>query len=114
MLSGGGFGCKSKPDYLAEAALISKAIGGASVKVVWTREHDIHDDFYQLSALKGARRLGKIVAWRRNSGAPTTLRRHAGLDIEIHRLIVGFTWDTTQFGQCPVNAHRHSLESFAY
>jgi isoquinoline 1-oxidoreductase subunit beta len=40
MLSGGGFGCKSKPDYLVEAALISKAIGGASVKVVWTRKHD--------------------------------------------------------------------------
>jgi hypothetical protein len=32
-----------------EAALISKAIGGASVKVVWTREHDVHDDFYQRS-----------------------------------------------------------------
>jgi len=58
MLCGGGFGRKSKPDYVAEAALISKAIGGAAVKVVWTREDDIHNDFYHtvsVERLEGAR-----------------------------------------------------------
>ena len=41
MLLGGDFGRKSKPDYAVEAALVSKGIGGAPVKVVWTREDDI-------------------------------------------------------------------------
>ena len=35
-LLGGGFGRKSKPDYVVEAALLSKA-SGKPVKVVWTR-----------------------------------------------------------------------------
>jgi isoquinoline 1-oxidoreductase beta subunit len=75
MLSGGGFGRKSKPDYVAEAALISKAIGGAAVKVVWTREDDIHNDFYHTVSVErlegGLDDTGKIVAWRHNSVAPT-------------------------------------------
>ena len=42
MLSGG-FGRKSKPDYVAEAALLSKKVG-RPVKVFWTREDDIKFD----------------------------------------------------------------------
>jgi len=34
-LLGGGFGRKSKPDYVAEAAVLSKRVG-RPVKVVWT------------------------------------------------------------------------------
>jgi isoquinoline 1-oxidoreductase beta subunit len=44
-LLGGGFGRKSKPDYAAEAALLSKQLG-KPVKVTWTREDDIRFDFY--------------------------------------------------------------------
>jgi isoquinoline 1-oxidoreductase subunit beta len=44
-LLGGGFGRKSKPDYIAEAALLSRQIG-APVKVTWTREDDITHDYY--------------------------------------------------------------------
>ncbi|MEO5951461.1 MAG: molybdopterin cofactor-binding domain-containing protein, partial [Chloroflexia bacterium] len=44
-LLGGGFGRKSKPDYVVEAALLSKATG-KPVKVVWTREDDIKFDYY--------------------------------------------------------------------
>ena len=40
-LLGGGFGRKSKCDFAIEAALLSKEMGGAPVKVVWTREDDI-------------------------------------------------------------------------
>jgi isoquinoline 1-oxidoreductase beta subunit len=36
-LLGGGFGRKSKPDYGIEAAVLSKAMDGKPVKVVWTR-----------------------------------------------------------------------------
>ncbi|TDQ16575.1 isoquinoline 1-oxidoreductase beta subunit [Algoriphagus boseongensis] len=44
-LLGGGFGRKSKPDFVVEAALLSKA-AKAPVRVQWTREDDIHHDFY--------------------------------------------------------------------
>jgi isoquinoline 1-oxidoreductase subunit beta len=48
-LLGGGFGRKSKPDYVAEAALLSKRLG-KPVKVVWTREDDIHFDYFHAPA----------------------------------------------------------------
>ena len=44
-LLGGGFGRKSKPDYVAEAALLSKQVG-KPVKIVWSREDDIHFDYF--------------------------------------------------------------------
>ena len=44
-LLGGGFGRKSKPDYVAEAAVLSRIVG-VSVKVTWTREDDIQHDYY--------------------------------------------------------------------
>ena len=77
ILLGGGFGRKSKPDFAVEAALCSKAVGGAPVKVVWTREDDIHNDFYHTVSLEriqaGLDKDGKVVAWRHNSVAPTIL-----------------------------------------
>jgi len=44
-LLGGGFGRKSKPDYCAEAALLSRQVG-KPVKVVWTREDDLRFDYF--------------------------------------------------------------------
>jgi isoquinoline 1-oxidoreductase beta subunit len=74
-LLGGGFGRRSKPDYAVEAALVSKAIGGAPVKVVWTREDDIHNGFYHTVSVErlqaGLDKDGNVVAWRHNSVAPT-------------------------------------------
>ena len=48
-LLGGGFGRKSKPDFAAEAAILSKRLG-KPVKVIWTREDDIHFDFFHATA----------------------------------------------------------------
>jgi isoquinoline 1-oxidoreductase subunit beta len=65
-LLGGGFGRKSKPDYLVEAALVSRAVG-APVKVTWTREDEIHHDYYHtvnaqhLEAALDAH--GRATAW---------------------------------------------------
>lgn len=42
---GGGFGRKSKPDFVVEAALIAREVG-KPVKVVWTREDDIQHGYY--------------------------------------------------------------------
>lgn len=49
-LLGGGFGRKSKPDYVVEAVAISKAINGPA-QIVWSREDDIkHGYFHTVSA----------------------------------------------------------------
>ena len=49
MLLGGGFGRKSKPDQVAEAAVLSKKLG-KPVKVVWSREDDIRFDYFHSTA----------------------------------------------------------------
>ena len=72
-LLGGGFGRKSKPDYVAEAAILSKKLG-RPVKVVWTREDDVKFDYYNAVAamyLKAAvDDKGKPTAWLQRSVFP--------------------------------------------
>jgi isoquinoline 1-oxidoreductase subunit beta len=72
-LLGGGFGRKSKPDYVAEAAVLSKKVG-RPVKVVWTREDDIQFDYYNAVAgmyFKAALDAkGKPTAWLQRSVFP--------------------------------------------
>jgi isoquinoline 1-oxidoreductase subunit beta len=74
-LLGGGFGRKSKPDYVLEAALLSREMGGAPVKVVFTREDDLHHDYlHTVSAERveaGVDAQGHVTAWRHRSVAPT-------------------------------------------
>jgi isoquinoline 1-oxidoreductase beta subunit len=73
-LLGGGFGRKSKPDYVVEAALLSKKVA-KPVKVVWSREDDLRHDFYHAVAgmyMKAATDTnGKPVAWLQRSVFPT-------------------------------------------
>lgn len=45
-LSGGGFGRRLLADFVAEAVVLSKALG-RPVKVIWTREEDMAHDFYR-------------------------------------------------------------------
>jgi isoquinoline 1-oxidoreductase beta subunit len=72
-LLGGGFGRKSKPDQVAEAAVLSKQLG-KPVKVVWTREDDIRFDFFHSVAamyLKAAVGPdGKPTAWLQRTVYP--------------------------------------------
>jgi isoquinoline 1-oxidoreductase beta subunit len=74
-LLGGGFGRKSKCDFVLEAALLSREMGGAPVKVVWTREDDLHHDYLHTVSLEridaGIDPQGHVVAWRHRSVAPT-------------------------------------------
>jgi isoquinoline 1-oxidoreductase beta subunit len=74
-LLGGGFGRKSKPDFGVEAAVLSKAMDGKPVKVVWTREDDIHNDYFHTVSVEhleaGLDAQGKPVAWLHRSVAPT-------------------------------------------
>ena len=72
-LIGGGFGRKSKPDFIVEAALLSREIG-APVKVVWTREDEIRHGFYHtvcaqhLEAALDA--SGRPTAWLHRTAFP--------------------------------------------
>lgn len=72
-LLGGGFGRKSKPDYIAEAAVLSKKLG-KPVKVVWTREDDIKFDYYNAVAAMYFKAAvdanGKPTAWLQRSVFP--------------------------------------------
>ncbi len=72
-LLGGGFGRKSKPDYVAEAAILSKKLG-KPVKVVWSREDDIHWDYFQAGGamyMKAAvNDKGAPSAWLQRSAYP--------------------------------------------
>jgi isoquinoline 1-oxidoreductase beta subunit len=72
-LLGGGFGRKSKPDYVAEAALLSRQTG-KPVKIVWSREDDVHFDFFHSPAgmyIKAAvGEKGLPTAWLQRSAFP--------------------------------------------
>jgi isoquinoline 1-oxidoreductase beta subunit len=74
-LLGGGFGRKSKPDYGIEAAVLSKAMDGKPVKVVWTRDDDLHNDYFHTVSVEhleaGVDANGLPVAWLHRSVAPT-------------------------------------------
>ena len=73
-LLGTGLGRKSKPDYVAEAAVISKAVG-RPVHVTWTREDDIQNSYYHTVAaihMKSALDTqGMPTAWLQRSAFPS-------------------------------------------
>jgi isoquinoline 1-oxidoreductase beta subunit len=72
-LLGGAFGRKSKPDYVAEAAILSKKVG-KPVKISWTREEDLHFDYYHSTSAMyfkaGLDNSGKPVAWLQRTVFP--------------------------------------------
>ena len=75
--SGGGFGRRSNPDFVAEAVQISKA-AGAPVKVIWTREEDLRRGFYRPINLNrfqaGLDNKRRLVAWTHRIVGPSLLR----------------------------------------
>jgi isoquinoline 1-oxidoreductase beta subunit len=72
-LLGGGFGRKSKPDFLCEAAWLARETG-APVRVQWTREDDLQNSYYHTVAAHrleaGLDAQGAVVAWRHRSAYP--------------------------------------------
>ena len=79
-LLGGGFGRKSKGDYVTEAARLAKATGHP-VRVQWTREDDIRHSFYHTTSVERIEAAvdgdGRVTGWRHNSVAPTILSTFA-------------------------------------
>lgn len=74
-LLGGGFGRKSMADFISEAALVSRAMDGKPVKLQWTRDDDIHHDYYHTVSVERIESVldaaGKPTAWLHRSAAPT-------------------------------------------
>lgn len=70
---GGGFGRKSKADFVSEAVFLARA-AGAPVRVQWTREDDVRHDYYHaVSAQRltaGLDAEGKVIAWRHRTAFP--------------------------------------------
>jgi isoquinoline 1-oxidoreductase beta subunit len=73
-LLGGGFGRKSKPDFIAEAAWLARQTG-KPVKVTWTREDDIrHGYLHSVSAQHVRAALdgdGNVTAWQHCTAFPS-------------------------------------------
>lgn len=71
---GGGFGRKSKGDYCAQAALISKVVG-KPINLIWSREEDIKFDYYHpLSVQHYAAALNEnqeIIGWLQRAAYPS-------------------------------------------
>ncbi len=80
-LLGGGFGRKSKCDFVLEAVLLSKAVG-APVKVQWTREDDIHNDFVHTVS---AERIEAGIGQERQSHCLAAPQRRADNHVHLRR-----------------------------
>lgn len=72
-LLGGGFGRKSKPDFIVEAATLAK-LTGRPIKVIWTREDEVQHGYYhavcyqKMSAAIDAN--NQVNAWQHHVASP--------------------------------------------
>lgn len=66
MRSGGGFGRRFYADFVVDAAILARDVG-RPVKVVWTREDDLHYDYFRPASLQrvraGADGNGRLIRW---------------------------------------------------
>jgi len=82
---GGGFGRRLSNDYVAEACIISKKTGWP-IKLQWTREDDMKNDFYrpggthELAA--GLDEQGKVTAWTQRLASGSKYYRRDGMKDE--------------------------------
>ncbi len=71
---GGAFGRKSKPDFVLEAVLLAQQMG-RPVKVTWTREDDLQQDYFHMPSAQhfeaGLDEDGKCTAFLHRSAFPS-------------------------------------------
>jgi len=75
---GGGFGRRFEQDFVEEAVSISKA-AGRPVKLIWTREEDMQNDFYRPANYTrieaGLDDKGNVTAWSHKIVCPSIFAR---------------------------------------
>ena len=80
---------------------LSRALDGAPVKVVWTREDDLHHGFYHTVTVDrfeaGLDASNKVVAWRHRSASPTILSTFAPDPKHPFDIELGMGWVDTPF-----------------
>ncbi len=76
-LMGGGFGRRGIPDFVPEAALVSKQVG-RPVKLIWSREDDMRHDFYRPATYNVMKAslddAGQVQSWSHKIVAPSMFR----------------------------------------
>jgi isoquinoline 1-oxidoreductase beta subunit len=74
-LLGGGFGRKSKPDFVLEAATLAREFPGRPVRVQWTREDDLHHDYFHTVSVDwleaGLDANGRTLGWHHRTLGPS-------------------------------------------
>ena len=108
-LLGGGFGRKSKPDYCVEAARLAAHVG-RPVQVVWSREDDIHHDYFHACCAQYYRaaldKQGSVRAWLARQAAPPI---GATFDASVDTLDAG--WLSQSFASVPFATPNLRMES---
>ena len=82
---GGGFGRRLTNDYVAEVCIISKKTGWP-IKLQWTREDDIRNDFYRPGGthelIAGLDENGLLSAWSQRLASGSKYFRRPGMEDE--------------------------------
>ena len=76
-LMGGGFGRRGIPDFVPEAALVSRQVK-RPVKLIWSREDDMRHDFYRPATYNvmtaALNEQGQVQSWSHKIVAPSMFR----------------------------------------
>lgn len=115
-LLGGGFGRKSKADFINEATEIAKAFPGRAARVQWTREDDIRHDY--LHTVSGEHleasldKKGNTTGWLHRSVAPSitsifeeNAKHQAGFEIGMGLMNIPFSIPNMRIENPGIPAH---------